>query len=114
MPERKHNLPAQFNRLDDQITGPVVDAIMISPRSKGTLYLPGEYSTDSRPPAHKVEVVTGEPGSPGVSTDENQLGGPDHYVVNCDIWNHHEQTSLRPHHPDRPAGPEPRSYLGRV
>jgi hypothetical protein len=88
MPEPKRNLPTQFNRLDDQITGNVLDAIMVYPRSRGILYLPGEYSTTSRPPAHKVDIGTGEPGNPGAYTQENQPGSPDHYVVNHDIRNH--------------------------
>jgi hypothetical protein len=54
MPERGHNLPTNFNRLDDQITGPVLDAIMVYPHSHGILHLPGEYSTGSRPAPHKV------------------------------------------------------------
>jgi hypothetical protein len=94
MPAPEHNLPTQFNRLDDQITGYVLDAIMIYPRSRGTLYLPGEYSTDSKPPAHKVNIGTGDPGNPGVYTQENQLGGPDHYMVNYDIWNHRDSPAF--------------------
>ena len=94
MPEPQHNLPTQYNQLDDQITGTVVDAIMIYPRSRGILCLPGDYSTDNRPPACKVEIATGEPGNPGVSTQENQLGAPDHYVVNHDIWNHRDSPAF--------------------
>jgi hypothetical protein len=58
MPEREHNLPTQFNRLDDQITRPVVDSIMVCPRSHGILSLPGEHSTASPPPPHKVDVAS--------------------------------------------------------
>jgi hypothetical protein len=94
MPEPEHNLPTQFNRLDDQITGNVLDAIMVYPRSRGILYLPGEYSTASQPPARKVDIGTGDPGNPGVYTQQNQLGGPDHYVVNYDIWNHRDSPAF--------------------
>ena len=48
MPERKHNLPTMFSRLDDQITGDVAEAIVIHLRSHGRLYLRGEWSTDNR------------------------------------------------------------------
>jgi hypothetical protein len=54
MPDRKRNLPSHYDRLDDQITGPVLDAIVIHPRSHGRLHMPGEYSTDNRPPGHRV------------------------------------------------------------
>jgi hypothetical protein len=42
MPESKHNLPDGYDRLEDQITGPVLDSIVIHPRSRGRLYLSGE------------------------------------------------------------------------
>ena len=83
-----------FNRLDDQITGPVLDAIMVYPHSHGILHLPGEYSTGSRPALHKVEVATGEPGNPHVYTDQNQPGRPDHYTVNYDIWDHRDSPTF--------------------
>ena len=31
MPERKHNLATSYQRLDDQTTGDVIDAIVINP-----------------------------------------------------------------------------------
>jgi hypothetical protein len=58
MPERKHNLQSRYDRLDDQITGPVLDSIVIHPRSHGRLHMTGEYSTDTRPPAHQVKVTS--------------------------------------------------------
>jgi hypothetical protein len=90
MPERKHNLPTMFRRLDDEITGDVLDAIVIDPRSRGILYLPGEYSTDNRPARHQVKLDSTDPDNGSVYTDQNQLGGPDHYVVNYDVWNHRD------------------------
>ncbi len=53
MPERKHNLTSRYERLEDQITADVLDSIAAHPRSDGRLHMPGEYSTDSRPPAHQ-------------------------------------------------------------
>ncbi len=38
MPERTHNQPTDYDRPDGQITGPVVDSIVISARSHGRLY----------------------------------------------------------------------------
>jgi hypothetical protein len=35
MPERKYNLRSQYDRLDDQIAGDVLDSIVIGPRSHG-------------------------------------------------------------------------------
>ena len=34
--------------------------------------MPGEDSADNRPPAHKVEVVTGDRDNTGVYTEENR------------------------------------------
>lgn len=76
MPGPEHNLLTQFSQLGDQISGPVLDAIMIYPRSCGILHLPREHSTDRPPPAHKVDIAAGDPASPGVGTEENQPGGP--------------------------------------
>jgi hypothetical protein len=90
MPERKHNLPTMFSRRDDQITGDVLDAIVIDPRSRGILYLPGEYSTENRPPGHRVRLISTDPGNASIYTEQNQLGGPDHYVVNYDVWNYRD------------------------
>jgi hypothetical protein len=56
MPERKHNLASACERLDDQITGPVLDSIVIHPRSRGGLHLNGQWCTDNRPPGHAVKL----------------------------------------------------------
>ena len=47
MPELTHDLPDGYQHLDDQITGPVLDAIVIHPRSHGRLRMPGEHTPDS-------------------------------------------------------------------
>ena len=48
MPESEHSLPTRYDRLGDQIDGPVLDAIVVHPVCRGMLSLPGEYhSTDS-------------------------------------------------------------------
>jgi hypothetical protein len=94
MPERKHNLPDRYDRLDDQITGDVLDSIAIHPRSRGILYMPGEYSTSSRPPGHRVKLDSTAPDNTSVYTKQNELGGPDHYVVNYDVWNHRDSGTI--------------------
>lgn len=94
MPEREHHLPTMFSRLDDQITGDVLDSIVIEARSRGILSLPGEYSTESRPPGHRVKLISTDPGNASIYTDKNQLGGPDHYVVNYDVWNHRDSQTI--------------------
>jgi hypothetical protein len=50
MPEHKHNPSTQFNRLDDQITGPVADAIMIYPVAGASSTCPASTArTATRP-----------------------------------------------------------------
>jgi hypothetical protein len=88
MSESEHSPPTRYDRLGDQIDGPVLDAIAVHPQSRGILSLPGEYSTDSRPPAHAVKITGTDPDSHSVHTEQHQPGGPDHYVVNYDVWNH--------------------------
>jgi hypothetical protein len=94
MPERKHDLPTIFSRLDDQITGDVLDAIAIDPRSRGILCLPGDYSTDNRPPGHRVKLDSTDPDNTSVYAEQHQLGDPDHYVVNYDVWNHRDSPTF--------------------
>ena len=72
MPESEHSLPARYDRLGDQIDGPVLDAIVVPPQSRGILSLPGEYSTDSRPPAHEVKITGTDPDSHSVRTEQHQ------------------------------------------
>lgn len=94
MTERKHNLPSRYDRQDDQITGSVVDAIVISPRSCGTLYMPGEHSTEKRPPAHQVKITSTDPGNQGVDCDQVQRGRPEHYYLSYDVRNYRDSPSF--------------------
>ena len=54
----------------------MVDSIVISARNHGRLYLPGEYSTNNRPPAHEVKVVSTDPDNQSVHTEQVQRGSP--------------------------------------
>jgi hypothetical protein len=94
MPESEHGLPTRYDRRGGQIDGPVLDAIVVHPQSRGILSLPGEYSTDSRPPAHEVKITGTDPDSLGVRTGQHQTGGPGHYVVNYDVWNHRDSLTF--------------------
>jgi hypothetical protein len=94
MPERKHNLPTMFSRLDDQITGDVLDASVIHRRSHGRLYMDGEWSTDNRPPGHQVKRSSSDPDNQGVDYEERLVGGPERYTVTYDVWNHRDSPSF--------------------
>lgn len=56
--------------------------------------MPGEYSTDSRPPGHRVEKTNIDPDNEGVYYEERLLGSPEHYLVSCDIWDHRDSASF--------------------
>jgi len=94
MPDSEHSLPTRYDRLGDQIDGPVLDAIVVHPQSRGILSLPGGYSTDSRAPAHAVKITGTDPDSHSVRTEQHQPGGPDHYVVNYDVRNHRDSLTF--------------------
>jgi hypothetical protein len=94
MPGRKHTLPSVYQRLDDQITGDVLDSIVIHPRSHGRLHMPGEYSTERRPSAHQVKITSTATDNQGVDHEERLLGGPGHYLVTYDVWNYRDSLSF--------------------
>jgi hypothetical protein len=94
MTERKDNLPSHYDRLDDQITEMVLDSIVIHPRSHGRLHMAGEYSTDSRPPGHRVKVTSTAADNQGVYHEERLLGSPEHYLVTYDVWNYRDSPSF--------------------
>lgn len=94
MPERKHSLPTNFDRLDDQVTGSVLDSIVISPRSHGRLHMPGEHSTENRPPALRVKITSTDPDNTGVYDEERLIGGPERYRVTHDVWNYRDSPTF--------------------
>jgi hypothetical protein len=94
MPERKHKLPSSYDRLEDQITGPVLDSIVIHPRSHGKLYLNGEWSTGSRPPGHRVKLTSTATDNQGVHTEQIERGSAERYTVSYDVWNYRDSPSF--------------------
>jgi pimeloyl-ACP methyl ester carboxylesterase len=79
----------------DRRLDPLLDAIVVHRRSAASCPCPSEYSTDSRPPpAHEVKITGTDPDSLGVHTEQHQPGGPDHYVVNYDVWNHRDSLTF--------------------
>jgi hypothetical protein len=51
-------------------------------------------NTDNRPPGHWIKLVSTDPDNTSIYTEQHQLGGPDHYVVNYDVWNHRESPTF--------------------
>ena len=95
MTERKHNLPAGYDRLEDQITGDVLDSIVIHPRSHGRLHMPGEWSTDNRPATRaRSSAAARDPDNQGVYTEESLLGSAERYLVTYDVWNYRDSPSF--------------------
>ena len=88
-PEGGHNLPTAFRRLDDQITGPVFDSIMVYPASRGILSMPGKGNIRSYQ-EHRVEVTSSDPHNQGVYTEEQRVGDPGDYKVSCSVWNYRD------------------------
>ncbi len=113
MSERKHNLPSRFSRLDDQITGPVADAIAVRPRSHGRLCLPGEWSTGSRPQRHEVTVTSSDPDNRGVCTEQRLAGRGERYTVTYDVWNYRDSPAVARIILTGQAGTTPPDPLGR-
>lgn len=55
--------------------------------------MPGEYSTDSRPPAHRVEITSSATDNQGVYDKEIQRGSVDHYVLSYEVWKHRDSAT---------------------
>lgn len=89
MKERK--LRPNFRRLDDQITGNVVDAIVVSPRSSGRLTLSGQFSKQDPPPLHRVKIAAL---GPGVSYEQTLLGSEEKYSVVYEVQNHRDSPAF--------------------
>ena len=81
-----------YQRMDNRVTGKIVDAIVIQPRSSGQLSLPGGYSTASPPPAHRV--LTQAAGPEGVSYEKWAVGSDENYHIVYVVQNHRDSPSF--------------------
>lgn len=88
----KRTLRSNYQRLDEQITGNVIDAIVISPRSSGRLTLSGQFSKETPPPVHQVKVSSAGP--EGVSYEQQLIGSKENYVVVYEVQNHRDSPSF--------------------
>ncbi len=69
----------------------VIDSIMVRPRSKGELVLPGEYSVENRPQYHVgVEAINRN----AVVTRERQIGDRERYVVRVTVSNYNDSPAF--------------------
>jgi hypothetical protein len=67
---------------------------MPDPRSHGGVHMPGEYSTDIRPPGHRVKVTSTATDNQGVYDEQRLLGDPEQYLVTYDVWNYRDSPSF--------------------
>jgi hypothetical protein len=88
MAQRSRNLPPHYDQLPEQIQPPVLDSIMVYPRSHGVLHVPGEYNTDRRPPRHDCMVTAA--GDYGYEVEAAQLGDENRYRQQYKVWNHRD------------------------
>jgi hypothetical protein len=93
----EHNLPDGYERQDDQITGSVVDAIVVNPRSHGELRMPGEYSSSldlsakvNRPPEREVTLTSEDGSTQGVYCQSRSIGPLERFTLVWDVWNHRD------------------------
>ena len=94
------DLPDGYDRQEDQIVGPVLDAIVVRPRSRGVLRMPGQYSLHpdfrvkvNRPPEYKITLTSGDGSSTqGVYTAFRRVGPLEGYSITYDVWNHRDSS----------------------
>ena len=88
MPERKHNLPDGYDRLDDQITGDVADSIVIHPPQPRQA-VPERPVEHGQPPARSPgQGHQHRADNQGVYTEQIQRGSAERYTVSYDVWNY--------------------------
>jgi hypothetical protein len=75
--------------------------------------MPGEYSTNNRPPAHEVKVVSTDPDNQSVHTEQVQRDSPERFTLSYDVWNYRDSHTFAriirtgqadPARPDTPGG----------
>ena len=91
------SLPDGYDRQDDQITGSVVDAIVVYPRSHGVLRMPGEYSRSLKlgvkvnsPPEREVTITSDDGSTQGVYDRIRSIGPDERFTLVWDVWNHRD------------------------
>jgi hypothetical protein len=88
---KQRKLRSNYQRLDDQIGGSVVDAIMISPRSSGRLSFGGGLSKDKRHPRHEIRI---DAAGPGVTYEQTMLGSQESYSLVYEVNNFRDSPSF--------------------
>ena len=93
-----HNLPTRYERLVDQITAPVSDAIVVYPRSRGELRMPGQYSIslklgakENRPPAREITVDSEDGSIQDIYYESRNIGPLERFTLVWDVWNHRDR-----------------------
>jgi hypothetical protein len=90
----KGSLPSRYRRFEEQITGSVVDSIMVEPRSSGRLSMNADYSKAAPPPRRRLKIASTSPQNEGVSYEEKLLGNEDRYRVTYEVQNHRDSSTL--------------------
>jgi hypothetical protein len=100
------DLPMNFGRQPDQVTGPVIDAIIVNPRSYGQLSL--KFSEEHGPPDCEVTVTSDDGSTQGVYTKSRTTGDAAHLALVWDVWNNRDTRVyarlVRGNAPDPPDG----------
>jgi hypothetical protein len=78
-------LPLAFQRIAIEDGNPAIATIVVDPRSSGLLSLPGEYSTESRPPPYHLKVTATD--ETGVHVESENVGTDASYAVRFKIEN---------------------------
>ena len=69
-----------------------LDSIVIHPRSRGNLHMPGEFSAEAKHPRYKVTVLATN--NDGVQWEEKLMGSRDHYVVVIEVRNFNDSPAV--------------------
>ena len=88
----KRNLPFRADHQPAHVQGQVVDSIVVYEWSHGSLHLPGDYSTEHRPPAHHVEYTATN--RDRCDIEPVQLGAPERYTQAYKVWNYNDSPAF--------------------
>lgn len=90
----KRSLPSRYRRFDEQVTGSVIDSIMIESRSSGRLSMDADYSKATPPPRHELKIVSTSPQNESISYEQKLLGAGDEYRVTYEVQNHRDSPTF--------------------